>query len=108
MTSVPMLRTVEFNPEILKWIELYCFENEMTFSEAMNHLLTLGQQCIEDNKIPDGLPKSQKLLIQCVMETLLILQNSISLDQRKAIGEQAKVVIRKTLNLNGSSECQPS
>lgn len=94
-----ILETVEFEPEIKKWLEWFCHENELPFSQALNLILDMGRQVAENEKTPFELPKTQKLVIQCVMESLLILKEAHlpDLKQRQVISEKAKVAIRKTL-----------
>lgn len=106
MTNIP--RTAEFDPDLIKWLDWFCYEKEITFSQALNQVLQLGHQCIENNQLPDELPKAQKLLIQTSMESLLLLQEAASPEQRKAIRDRAKILIRNTLALEGTPECPPS
>ncbi len=106
MTNIP--RTAEFDPDLIKWLDWFCYEKEITFSQALNQVLQLGHQCIENNQQPDELPKAQKLLIQTSMESLLLLQEDVTQDQRKAIRARAKVLILRTLALEDTPECPPS
>ncbi|MCS5712808.1 hypothetical protein [Candidatus Berkiella aquae] len=106
MTNI--LRTAEFNPDMSKWLDWFCYEQEISFSVALNQVLALGRQCIENNQLPGELPIAQKLLIQTSMESLLLLQEAVSQDQRKVIRERAKTLIRKTLALEVETECLPS
>ncbi|MBI2792203.1 MAG: hypothetical protein HYX61_09600 [Gammaproteobacteria bacterium] len=104
-----ILETVEFEPEIKKWLEWFCHENERPFSQALNLILDMGRQVAENEKKPFELPKAQKLVIQCVMESLLILKEAYLPEpqQRQAISENAKVAIRKTLGYP-ETECHSS
>lgn len=106
MTNI--LRTAEFDPDLIKWLDWFCYEQEIPFSQALNQVLVLGRQCIENNQPPEELPKAQKLLIQTSVESLLFLQEAASSEQRKAIRDRAKSLIRNTLALEGSSECPSS
>ena len=94
-----IVSTVEFEPQVKKWLESYCKEQEMSFSGAMHQVLQLGIQVVEKGLSIEEMPKEQKLLIQCVMESLLILRESQSSEQRIAVGDRAKQIIRKTLGL---------
>lgn len=106
-----IIATVEFEPAIKKWLENHCHENDTTFSDYMNQILEIGRQVVEHERIPTEIPKTQKLLIQCSMESLLILKESLDPDQRKSITERSKIAIRKTLGFEEKftdiSECQP-
>lgn len=106
MTNIP--RTAEFDPDLIKWLDWFCYEKEITFSQALNQVLQLGHQCIENNQQPDELPKTQKLLIQTSMESLLLLQEAVTPEQRKVIRERAKTLIRNTLAIEVTPECPPS
>lgn len=103
-----ILRTAEFNSEMVKWLDWFCYEKDISFSEALSQVLSLGRQCIENNQLPGELPIAQKLLIQCVTESLLLLQEAVTPEQRKVIRERAKTLIRKTLSLEDEIECLPS
>jgi hypothetical protein len=106
----PDLAVVELYPEIKKWLEWYCYEHETSFSHALNHIIELGRQAIENESPIETLSKEQKILLQCTMESLLILKDNYAPDaeQRIAISERAKTAIRKTLGLSESTECLPS
>ena len=106
MTNIP--RTAEFDPDLIKWLDWFCYDQEITFSQAINQVLQLGHQCIENNQLPDDLPKAQKLLIQCTMESLLLLQENVTPEVRKTIRDRAKILIRNTLALEVAPECPPS
>lgn len=106
MINIP--RTAEFDPDLIKWLDWFCYEKEITFSQALNQVLQLGHQCIENNQLPDELPKAQKLLIQCTMESLLLLQENVTPEVRKTIRDRAKTLIRNTLAVEVTPECPPS
>ncbi len=103
-----ILRTAEFDSDLIKWLDWFCYEQEITFSEALNQVLMLGRQFVENNEVPEELPKSQKLLIQCTMESLLLLQENVIPEARKTIRDRAKTLIRNTLALEVAPECPPS
>ena len=108
MTST--LATVEMDTDLQKWLEWYCSENDVPFSEAMNSVLEMGKQVAEYERTVPEMPKEQKLLIQCVMEIRMILGDKYlpEPEQRKIISDRAKTAIRKTLGLTEEMECQPS
>ena len=47
-----ILTTVEFDPELKRWVEWFSFENQIPFSLAMNQILELGQQILEGEAPP--------------------------------------------------------
>ncbi len=105
-----LLATVEFEPEMKSWLEWFSHKNELPFSMAMHHILEQGRQAAENDNPTLELPKAQKLLIQCVMESWLILKDAHvpSAELRQALGERARTTIRKTLGLPETNECLSS
>jgi hypothetical protein len=92
---------VELDEEMINWLEWYSDYNNIPSSEALAYVLNKGRQIVE-NEIPTfDLRQTEKLLIQCVMESLLILKEThlSSAEQHNDINERAKTIIRKTLGL---------
>jgi len=103
-----IITTVEMRTEIKKWLEWYSHENDMTFSEAMNHHIDLTRQMNEHKIDTMALSLHQKLLLQSSIECLLFLKELLN-DERMhhSISEKAKTLIRNTLN-EQKPLCPPS
>lgn len=103
------LSTVEMEEDIQRWLEWYAHEHELNFSDALNNVVSIGRQVIEKEAPFPVLPIHLKLIIQCVMESLLILRETHLRDpeKNKIVSELAKTVIRQTLDMPGIEECHP-
>lgn len=99
--------TVEFEPKIYDWISACQKRQGLRFSEVMNRLLAYGIE-VEQRQRPlperEEIPKEQKLIIQCVVQSLLMLQDQYSSEpkDKAALQERAKELIHKTLKLEKS------
>ena len=102
-----MTATVEFEPALYEWLKEYAKKQQLDFSFAMNRVLQLGirvmnKELSPPTSLPQEIPLEQKLIIQCVMETLLILQDvHVSSGSYKTkIRDRAQQIIQKTLGLD--------
>lgn len=99
--------TVEFEPKNYDWISVCQKRQGVRFSEVMNRLLAYGIEVEQEQRpLPEReeIPKEQKLIIQCVVQSLLMLQDQYSGEPRDkaALQERAKELIHKTLRLEKS------
>lgn len=97
-----MAITFELEAELYDWIK-GCQERQgVSFSDITNRLLEYGKAVeLQERPLPVAeMPKEQKLLIQCVVQSLLIMQDQyVKTEDKKALQERAKELIQKTLGL---------
>lgn len=97
MTRV--ITTVEIEAETKQWLDWYASQNDMTFSETMNHHINLARQVNEHKFETPVFPLHQKLLLQSSIECLLFLKELLQDESRhRAISDKAKTLIRNTLS----------
>ena len=101
MSRIPI--TFELEPELYNWIKGYQVIQGVSFSDIANRLLEYGKAVeLKERPLPViEMPKEQKLMIQCVVQSLLILQDQhVKAEERKALQDRTKELIQKTLGLN--------
>lgn len=94
--------TAEFEPGLYEWIKGCQQSQGVSFSDVLNRLLEYGKAVeLKERPLPViEMPKEQKLLMQCVVQSLLVLQDQyVPTEDRKGIQERAKALIQKTLGL---------
>mgnify|MGYP001199874592 CR=1 FL=1 len=97
-----MAVTFELDSALYDWIKGYQVIQGVSFSDIANRLLEYGKTVeLKERPLPVvEMPKEQKLLIQCVVQSLLILQDQhVKAEDRKALQERSKELIQKTLGL---------